>query len=65
MRAICLSRSHAALVSKVSDEFTVCHGHHREVHRIGLEKNWWTSLRIDAIDTARKLWIETHPFAAP
>jgi hypothetical protein len=35
------------------------------VHRIGLEKNWWTSLRIDAIDTARKLWIETHPFAAP
>jgi hypothetical protein len=48
---------------KVSDEFTVplCRGHHREVHRAGLEKKWWSTVGIDATDVARKLWIETHP----
>jgi hypothetical protein len=48
---------------KVSDEFTVplCRGHHREVHRAGLEKKWWSTVGIDATGVARKLWIETHP----
>lgn len=48
---------------KVSDEFTVplCRGHHREVHRAGLEKKWWSTVGIDATAVARKLWIETHP----
>jgi hypothetical protein len=48
---------------KVSDEFTVplCRGHHRELHRAGNEANWWNACGVDPMDTARKLWIETHP----
>jgi hypothetical protein len=48
---------------KVSDEFTVplCRGHHREVHRAGLEMQWWKTAAIDATSIARKFWIETHP----
>jgi ERF superfamily len=48
---------------KVSDEFSVplCRGHHREVHRAGIELNWWKTAGIDAIDVARELWSETHP----
>lgn len=54
---------HRALGSKVSDEFIVplCRGHHREVHRSGDEASWWSKAGIDAISTARALWIETHP----
>ena len=46
---------------KVSDEFSVplCRGHHREVHRAGLEQKWWSTVGIDATAVARKLWIET------
>jgi hypothetical protein len=53
-----------ALGLKVSDEFTVplCRGHHREVHRRGDEAAWWSSVGIDAMETARDLWITTHPF---
>ena len=34
---------------KVSDEFTVplCRGHHREVHRFGIEANWWKNTSAD------------------
>jgi hypothetical protein len=48
---------------KVSDEFTVplCRGHHREVHRIGKEAQWWESAGIDALAIAHKLWNQTHP----
>ena len=48
---------------KVSDEFTVplCRGHHRELHRIGNETAWWTSVGIDPSPVARKLWMMTHP----
>jgi hypothetical protein len=48
---------------KVSDEFTVplCRGHHREVHRVGNEAQWWESAGIDVLAMAHKLWTETHP----
>ena len=48
---------------KVSDEFAVplCRAHHRELHRAGKEVDWWTRRRIEPIDIARRLWIETHP----
>jgi hypothetical protein len=50
---------------KVSDEFTVplCRGHHRELHRAGDEVDWWTRTGIEPIDSARRLWLETHPLA--
>ena len=52
-----------ALGRKVSDELTVplCRGHHREVHRCGAEAAWWRKAGVDPIDTARALWLETHP----
>jgi hypothetical protein len=52
---------------KVSDEFTVplCRGHHREVHRVGNEAQWWQDAGIDALAIAHKLWIETHPLRIP
>jgi hypothetical protein len=52
---------------KVSDEFTVplCRGHHREVHRIGNEAQWWESAGIDALAIAHELWTETHPLPIP
>ncbi len=52
-----------ALGRKVSDEFTVplCRGHHREVHRHGDEAVWWQKSGIEPTDTARTLWLETHP----
>lgn len=39
----------------------LCRAHHRELHRAGKEVDWWTRRRIEPIDIARKLWIETHP----
>jgi hypothetical protein len=52
-----------ALGHKVSDEFTVplCRGHHREAHRCGNEVAWWNRVGIDPMDTARALWLKTHP----
>jgi hypothetical protein len=52
-----------ALGRKVSDEFTVplCRGHHREVHRCGDEAAWWNKAHIDPTETARVLWLKTHP----
>jgi hypothetical protein len=52
-----------ALGRKVSDEFTVplCRGHHREVHRHGDEAAWWNKAGIDPTETARTLWLKTHP----
>jgi hypothetical protein len=52
-----------ALGRKVSDEFTVplCRGHHRELHRHGDEAAWWTKLGLDPRDTARTLWLKSHP----
>jgi hypothetical protein len=51
-----------ALGRKVSDEFIVplCRTHHREVHRSSDEVAWWKQSGIDALETAHKLWRETH-----
>jgi len=55
-----------ALGLKVSDEFTVplCRGHHRQLHQAGNEKAWWENLRINALEVARSLWVQTHPLSA-
>jgi hypothetical protein len=52
-----------AIGMKVSDEFTVplCRGHHRALHQVGNEAAWWDDLDINALETARGLWEETHP----
>jgi len=52
-----------ALGRKVSDEFIVplCRGHHREVHRCGDEAAWWNKAHINPTETARTLWLKTHP----
>jgi hypothetical protein len=54
---------HSALGRKVSDEFTVplCRGHHREVHRCGNETAWWQQASIDPVNSARGLWLQSHP----
>ena len=51
-----------ALGMKVSDEFTVplCRGHHRQLHQTGNEVGWWKKINIDPLQTARKLWEQTH-----
>ena len=55
-----------AIGLKVSDEFTVplCRGHHRQVHQTGDEKAWWKNLQINALETAKHLWEQTHPSTA-
>jgi ERF superfamily protein len=52
-----------ALSRKVSDEFAVplCRGHHRELHRCGDEAAWWNRFGVDALEVARRLWLESHP----
>jgi DNA recombination protein Rad52 len=47
-----------ALGRKVSDEFTVplCSNHHRELHRHGDERTWWSARGIDAVKVAEELW---------
>ena len=47
-----------ALSMKVSDEFTipVCRAHHRELHRIGDEREWWRNLKIEPLPIALSLW---------
>ncbi len=51
-----------ALGRKASDEFTVplCRMHHREVHRLGNEQDWWQAANIDPLDVAQKLWNRTR-----
>jgi hypothetical protein len=51
-----------AIGLKVSDEFTVplCRGHHRELHQAGNESAWWERMQINALETARGLWEQTH-----
>ena len=54
-----------AIGLKVSDQFTVplCRGHHRQLHQAGNEVAWWEDLQINALETARDLWEQTHPSA--
>ena len=51
-----------AIGLKVSDEFTVplCRGHHRELHQVGSEKDWWAKYQIDALEMAKQLWEQNH-----
>jgi hypothetical protein len=51
-----------ALGRKVSDEFAVplCRTHHRAVHRVGHEPDWWKSVGIDPVKVARGLWRKTR-----
>ena len=52
-----------AISLKVSDEFTVplCRGHHRQLHQAGNEVKWWENLKVNALETAKHLWEQTHP----
>jgi hypothetical protein len=51
-----------ALGRKVSDEWTVplCSTHHRALHGVGDEKQWWKEKRIDPIVHAVRLWWDTR-----
>jgi hypothetical protein len=51
------------LGQKVSDEFTVplCRAHHRELHRAGKERDWWSRRGIEPLASARSFWLTTHP----
>jgi hypothetical protein len=38
---------------------------HRQLHQAGDEVAWWDNLKINALETAKGLWEQTHPkFAA-
>ena len=56
-----------ALGLKVSDEFTVplCRGHHRQLHQVGNEVNWWENLKIKPLEIAKGLWEQTRLRSAP
>jgi hypothetical protein len=51
-----------ALGRRVSDEFTVplCRVHHRELHRQGDERQWWSGFNIDPMPIALKFWYQTR-----
>jgi hypothetical protein len=51
-----------ALGQKVSDEWTVplCSTHHRALHSVGDEKQWWREKGIDPIVHAVRLWWDTR-----
>jgi len=51
-----------ALGRKVSDEWTVslCSTHHRALHSVGDEKQWWRDKGIDPIAHAVRLWWDTR-----
>jgi hypothetical protein len=52
-----------AMSRKVSDEYTVpvCRLHHRELHRYGDEVSWWAAVNVDPLETALRLWRQSHP----
>jgi len=51
-----------ALGRKVSDEWTVplCASHHRALHNVGNEENWWKEKGIDPTAHAARLWWDTR-----
>jgi hypothetical protein len=51
-----------AIGLKVSDEFTVplCRTHHRQLHLVGDERQWWKSYNISPLEIAQTLWSETR-----
>ena len=52
----------SSLGRKVSDEYTVplCRAHHRDNHRFGDERAWWSRLSVDPIEVSKKLWASSH-----
>jgi hypothetical protein len=52
-----------ALGRKVSDEFTVplCRAHHRDNHRFGDERAWWSRVSIDPIAISQRFWAISRP----
>jgi hypothetical protein len=58
-----------AMGRKVSDEFTVplCRTHHRQVHRVGNEAEWWTAMDpdIDPLEVAKGLWEQSRTGIMP
>jgi hypothetical protein len=51
-----------ALGRKASDEFVVplCRIHHRAVHRVTDEVEWWKRVGVDPLEVARQLWAQTR-----
>jgi hypothetical protein len=51
-----------ALGRKVSDEWTVplCATHHRSLHTVGDEEEWWKARAIDPIACAERLWQQSR-----
>jgi DNA recombination protein Rad52 len=51
-----------ALGRKVSDEWTVplCVKHHAELHRAGVEREWWREREIDPSRQAAQLWADSQ-----
>jgi hypothetical protein len=51
------AQSHG-LAQKVSDEFVVplCALHHEELHRAGVERDWWREKGLDPLPVALELW---------
>jgi hypothetical protein len=49
-----------ALGRKVSDEFAVplCRTHHRQLHSVQSEQDWWQGTGIDPLSIALRLWAE-------
>ena len=56
-----------AMGRKTSDEFTVplCRTHHRDNHRFGDEKRWWTNSAIDPVEVSQKLWRSSRGTSTP
>ncbi len=56
-----------AMGRKTSDEFTVplCRTHHRDNHRFGDEKRWWTNSAIDPVEISQKLWRSSRGTSTP
>jgi hypothetical protein len=52
-----------AMGRKVSDEFTVplCRVHHRDNHRFGDERGWWSRVSINPIEISQRLWTMSRP----
>jgi hypothetical protein len=51
-----------ALSSKPSDEWVVplCATHHRSLHQVGDEEEWWVQLDLDPLIEAQRLWEVTR-----
>jgi hypothetical protein len=55
-----------ALGRKVSDEFAVplCRTHHRQLHSVQSEQDWWQGTGIDPLSLALRLWGDARKIKA-